>query len=118
MKRCLNETPPPSPTSSNVVALVCRTRGQWSACLGRRERPTRWRFRMRYTTLFFKGQMTSSRESADLIAGICRDLLNPQSVVDIGCGVGTWLAAFKSLGVSDIAGYDGDWVDRRLLQIS
>jgi SAM-dependent methyltransferase len=73
---------------------------------------------MTYSTEFFTDQMTASRESADLIAGICQDLLHPGSVVDIGCGVGTWLAAFKAIGVADIAGYDGDWVDRQLLQIS
>jgi hypothetical protein len=73
---------------------------------------------MTYTTAFFRNQITGSRESADLIAGICQNLLHPQSVIDIGCGVGTWLAAFKALGVSDMAGYDGDWVDRQLLQIS
>jgi hypothetical protein len=73
---------------------------------------------MTYTTAFFKDQITGSRESADLIAGICQNLLHPRSVIDVGCGVGTWLAAFKALGVSDIAGYDGDWVDRRLLQIA
>jgi hypothetical protein len=70
-----------------------------------------------YTTEFFEDQITGSRESAGLIAGICNELLHPQSVIDVGCGVGAWLAAFKALGVSDIAGYDGDWVDRQLLQI-
>jgi hypothetical protein len=73
---------------------------------------------MTYTTEFFKDQITGSRESADLIAGICQELLHPQSVIDVGCGVGTWLSAFQALGVADIAGYDGDWVDRRFLQIS
>src|SRR6202162_365575 len=75
-------------------------------------------FRMTYSQEFFKDQMTVSRESADLIAAICQDLLHPRSVIDIGCGVGTWLAAFEAIGVSDVAGYDGDWVDRQLLQIS
>lgn len=73
---------------------------------------------MTYTRGFFKDQIAGSRASAKLIAGICQELLQPRSVIDIGCGVGTWLAAFEALGVSDIAGYDGDWVDRQLLQIS
>jgi hypothetical protein len=72
---------------------------------------------MTYTTAFFKDQITGSRKSADMIAGICQELLHPESVIDIGCGVGTWLAAFRALGISDIAGYDGAWVDRQLLQI-
>jgi|HubBroStandDraft_3_1064219.scaffolds.fasta_scaffold50071_3 hypothetical protein len=72
---------------------------------------------MAYSRAFFEDQIASSRKSADLIAGICQGLLQPRSVIDIGCGVGTWLAAFKALGVADLAGYDGDWVDRELLQI-
>lgn len=72
---------------------------------------------MAYTTTFFKDQIAGSREPAELIAGICQELLQPRSVVDVGCGVGTWLAAFKDRGIADIAGYDGDWVDRKLLQI-
>jgi hypothetical protein len=44
-------------------------------------------------------------------------LLNPQSVIDVGCGTGTWLKVFANHGVSDILGLDGDYVDRELLQI-
>lgn len=34
------------------------------------------------------------------------DLLRPQSVVDIGCGVGSWLAEFIAAGVTDVRGFD------------
>jgi SAM-dependent methyltransferase len=46
------------------------------------------------------------------------DMVRPQSVVDVGCGVGTWLAEFQARGVSDILGIDGDYVDRSMLQIA
>ncbi|MCY2924871.1 MAG: methyltransferase domain-containing protein, partial [Planctomycetota bacterium] len=39
------------------------------------------------------------------------------SVVDIGCGVGTWLRAFSECGVGDFLGIDGPHVDQKLLQI-
>lgn len=42
-------------------------------------------------------------------------LINPKSVVDIGCGLGTFLNVFKRLGVNDILGIDGPWVDKELL---
>ena len=42
-------------------------------------------------------------------------LLEPKSVVDVGCGVGTFLKAFKHHGVNDVYGVDGEWVDRDLL---
>ncbi len=45
------------------------------------------------------------------------DLVSPESVVDVGCGVGAWLAAFRDAGVEDVLGLDGDYVPRDLLQI-
>jgi SAM-dependent methyltransferase len=44
-------------------------------------------------------------------------LLSPSSVVDVGCGTGTWLGEFRRQGVSEIRGLDGDWVDRSDLRI-
>lgn len=41
--------------------------------------------------------------------------LQPRSVVDVGCGIGTFLHVCKDLGVSEVLGVDGDWVDRNLL---
>jgi hypothetical protein len=38
--------------------------------------------------------------------------INPKSVVDFGCGIGTWLSSFKSMGVQEILGLDGSWVDK------
>jgi ribosomal protein L11 methylase PrmA len=46
------------------------------------------------------------------------DLIQPKSVVDVGCGLGTWLTAFNKEGVEDILGIDGEYVDRRMLKIS
>ena len=43
--------------------------------------------------------------------------LRPRSVVDIGCGLGTFLSVFNSCGVEDIRGVDGGWVDRDQLHI-
>lgn len=45
------------------------------------------------------------------------NLINPQSVVDVGCGTGTWLKIFQDLGIEDILGIDGDYVDLSLLKI-
>jgi SAM-dependent methyltransferase len=38
-------------------------------------------------------------------------------VVDLGCGTGAWLAAFKEKGITDIQGVDGDYVNRQALLI-
>ncbi|WP_317897499.1 class I SAM-dependent methyltransferase [Aurantibacillus circumpalustris] len=39
------------------------------------------------------------------------NLYSPKSVVDIGCGLGTWLKVFEDHGVNDILGYDGSHLD-------
>lgn len=41
----------------------------------------------------------------------------PRSVVDVGCGTGTWLRVFKEKGVANILGFDGDNVDFQQLHI-
>jgi predicted RNA methylase len=46
------------------------------------------------------------------------ELFNPKSVIDIGCGIGTWLSVFKENGVSEILGVDGAYVDKKMLKIS
>jgi SAM-dependent methyltransferase len=43
------------------------------------------------------------------------ELVHPQSVVDVGCGTGGWLASFQAAGVQKILGIDGDYVDRSQL---
>lgn len=44
-------------------------------------------------------------------------LLPVRSVVDVGCGDGSWLSVFRKLGVTDILGVDGEYVDQDILQI-
>jgi SAM-dependent methyltransferase len=44
-------------------------------------------------------------------------LAEPRSVVDVGCGLGTWLSVFRNRGIEDVHGVDGTWVDPALLEI-
>jgi SAM-dependent methyltransferase len=48
------------------------------------------------------------------------DQLQPRRVVDVGCGRGGWLRAFKECGVAFIRGLDGDYVgpDTLLIPLS
>ncbi|MFK7932198.1 MAG: class I SAM-dependent methyltransferase [Saprospiraceae bacterium] len=43
------------------------------------------------------------------------ELFHPTSVLDVGCGLGTFLYCFKELGVSRVLGLDGEWVDKELM---
>ncbi|WP_100611967.1 class I SAM-dependent methyltransferase [Confluentibacter lentus] len=52
---------------------------------------------------------------ANIIVPEMIELLAPESVVDFGCGLGTFIHVFKRLGVNDILGIDGSWVNKELL---
>jgi hypothetical protein len=70
-----------------------------------------------YTEQFFKRQHAGSSLSAMAVVPIVLELVRPGSVVDIGCGLEEWLAAFQEYGVTDILGIDGDYIDRNTLYI-
>ena len=44
-------------------------------------------------------------------------IINPQSVIDIGCGLGSWLHIFQENGIRDVLGIDGENIDEELLYI-
>jgi SAM-dependent methyltransferase len=52
----------------------------------------------------------SSTQAAAVIVPLVMDLFEPTSVIDIGCGRGWFLAAFKQAGVARVLGIDGDYV--------
>lgn len=70
-----------------------------------------------YNRDFYDAQMQGSLRSAEIVVPFVIDLIQPKSVVDVGCGVGTWLSAYKNNGVTDILGLDGDYVDKNELKI-
>jgi len=58
----------------------------------------------------------SAAKSLDALVSLIVDIVNPGSVVDIGCSVGAALSCFKTKGVNEILGVDGFWVkDEQLL---
>lgn len=70
-----------------------------------------------YSPVFFtaisRGSACSARSVVPLLVG----LLNPASVVDVGCGTGIWLAEFGRCGVTDGLGVDGGYVRRERLVV-
>ena len=60
-----------------------------------------------YGPRFHSLREPGSTRSAGIVVPLVIDLLHPSSVVDVGCGPGSWLAEFKAHGVSEILGIDG-----------
>ncbi|WP_296041629.1 class I SAM-dependent methyltransferase [uncultured Agrobacterium sp.] len=69
-----------------------------------------------YTADFYSEQSAGSRQSAEVISDIVMQKFQPRTVIDIGCGVGTWAAAFASRGC-EVTGIDGSYVPEQHLCI-
>ncbi len=58
-----------------------------------------------------------SLQSARIVVPIVISLVQPRSVVDVGCGLGAWLSVFRENGVERILGLDGGHIDPSWLVI-
>jgi Methyltransferase domain len=70
-----------------------------------------------YNASFFNQHVAGSLSSARTMLPILFRYYQPQSVVDVGCGLAPWLKAAMELGAGDILGIDGDYVDRGALLV-
>ena len=57
-------------------------------------------------------------KSPNAVVPIINSLFKPKSVVDFGCGLGTWLKVFKDSGINKVLGLDGDWIDTTKFETS
>ncbi|MDR2579677.1 MAG: class I SAM-dependent methyltransferase [Fibromonadaceae bacterium] len=72
----------------------------------------------KYDEVFYKDHHATKVKGAEIVLRkLFKSLPKIESAVDIGCGVGTWLSVFKELGVNEIRGYDGPWVNKKMLKI-
>lgn len=56
------------------------------------------------------------RSAKEIVPWILK-LVQPKSIVDVGCSLGGWLSIFKKHKIEDVLGIDGDWIDKKMLQI-
>ena len=70
-----------------------------------------------YNEDFYKLIRQYSYSSAQEVVPFVLDLIKPKNVIDVGCGIGTWLSVYKEYGVEEIFGVDGNWVEPNLLEI-
>jgi glycosyltransferase involved in cell wall biosynthesis/SAM-dependent methyltransferase len=71
---------------------------------------------MAYDDRFYDEMSASAGRSAKVVVPLVLDLVRPRRVIDVGCGVGTWLSVFREHGC-EVVGIDGDWVAERALAI-
>lgn len=71
-----------------------------------------------YDKQFYDTIRSGSYNSAMEIVPIVNELINPKSVIDVGCGTGIWLSVFRRHGIKDIYGVDGDYIDPSCLEIN
>ncbi|MCF6359282.1 MAG: class I SAM-dependent methyltransferase [Cyclobacteriaceae bacterium] len=69
-----------------------------------------------YNNKFYSNREKTFLSARKIVPILMKDVA-PKSVVDVGCGLGEFLAVFEENGVSDILGIDGEWVDKGNLRI-
>ena len=67
-----------------------------------------------YTMKFFEERKAETWQAALRIIPYILDVVQPGSVIDVGCATGEFLAAFKKYGIEDIQGIDGAYVQNDL----
>ena len=71
-----------------------------------------------YDDNFYRFTTEYGRVRASIILPAAARFVHPRSVIDVGCAWGVWLEYWqKNLGVEEIFGIDGDYVDRTKLCI-
>lgn len=63
-----------------------------------------------YQDNFYNVHLEDSLNSAKEVIPVILKYITPKSVIDVGCGIGTWLSIWKEYGVNNITGVDGSYV--------
>jgi hypothetical protein len=71
-----------------------------------------------YDEEFFALHSGSSRSSAQVVLAPVLECLRPESLVDVGGGIGEWASVAKELGVAEVLVVDGDYVDQSQLHVN
>jgi SAM-dependent methyltransferase len=70
-----------------------------------------------YDKRFYNEQRVGSFRSAKVILSLVLNAIKPRSVVDVGCGLGTWLSICHAAGIEDYLGIDGADIPKSMLYI-
>jgi len=64
-----------------------------------------------YDQGFYEDLTDTALPSARKVVPLLREMMQIDSVIDVGCGNGSWLSVFRESGVDRILGIDGDWIE-------
>ena len=70
-----------------------------------------------YSEAFYSKEDRSRFLTADVVLTHFFKYYQPESIVDVGCGLGHWLSVCLSKNIGDIKGYDGHYVNADALKI-
>lgn len=70
-----------------------------------------------YHEEFYRTNARKSSDSARAILSALREVYGANTLLDVGCGIGTWGRAAKELGFTKYRGLDGDYVRREQLEV-
>ena len=65
----------------------------------------------KYDKDFYVNREVETSASAEAILDEVFDMCRPDSVVDFGCGVGTWLKVCNKKGAKKLLGFEGQWIE-------
>lgn len=71
-----------------------------------------------YSSDFYKSRQQLAQKSASIILKHLFSNIKINSVIDFGCGTGTWLHECREYDIENILGIDGNWVDIKSLEIN
>lgn len=68
--------------------------------------------------LYIHRESIHNTNAAEIVVPLIMQMMPSTSVLDVGCGTGTWLKVFnQKFGLTDLIGVDGNYVDRNQLVI-
>lgn len=67
---------------------------------------------------YIHDEIVHNSGAAEQVLPILFEVYKPGSILDVGCGLGNWIQVAKRMGVNDIKGVDGAYVNRSLLKIN
>lgn len=69
-------------------------------------------------TLYVHDEIIHNFKAAKEVLPFIIEKFKPTSLLDVGCGIGTWLTVAKDLGVKNVVGVDGSYTNKELLKIN